>query len=349
MENTIEKNLGLVIGQNTKQAEKNLALLDALADNQFHSGQALANQFGISRASISNWINKLRQAGVAIHSVSGKGYCFPEYVRPYDVNQLKSELDGAAEGELINAKFLFDYQVESTSTNETVKTLFKTTLHRPILATTEKQTQGRGRRGRVWHSPYAQNCYLSLGYRFNAALSELSGLSLVVGLAFAEALSELNFPVELKWPNDLYLNGKKLGGILVELEGTFDAPCDVIIGVGLNVNMPLNDDGTEQIDQAWTSLSQYKGEVVDRTHLLLIIIPKLESFLAIFEQQGFTKFAQLWPQYDRYIDQAVNIISAEKVITGIAQGINEQGELLLQTEQGLLNISGGEISLRPVE
>lgn len=337
---------------NTKQAQ----LLTVLSDNQFHSGQALAEQFNSSRATVSNWIQKLRDSGVAIHSVSGKGYCFAEYVRPINVDQLKVALNSVVSSTVDsaqkNASIQLNYQPQTDSTNEVIKRLLKLEPPNPahiLFSTTEKQTAGRGRRGRQWHSPYAQNCYFSVGRQFNLALTELSGLSLVVGIAIAEALTELNYPIQLKWPNDLYLNGKKLGGILVELEGAFESPCHVIIGVGINVNMPSIEVESNQIDQAWISLSQYKGEVINRTELLAIITPKILMFLSVFEQQGFKKISELWAQYDCYFNQAVNIISVDKTTTGIAKGINTRGELILQTTQGEKIISGGEISLRPVQ
>jgi len=311
-------------------------LIDALAKEGFHSGQALAKEFSMSRAGISKWINKLRDAGYDIHSVPGKGYCFAPYVQPLDTDKIKAQLKGKASC-IINR--------ETGSTNEDVKRFFRANLGNRVFATTEKQTQGRGRRGRVWHSPYAQNIYFSLGLKLDLAISELSGLSIVVGLAIADLLKQKSIPIQLKWPNDIYLEGKKLGGILVELEGAFEPPCNVIIGVGLNINMPQQD---QQIDQAWHCLSEFSGQVINRTELLIELYQQLTTYITEFCEHGMSQFADKWSQYDLYYHQPVQLMSGEQVQTGTNLGINEQGGLRLQTETGEVQINGGEISLRPV-
>ncbi|MCU4677170.1 bifunctional biotin--[acetyl-CoA-carboxylase] ligase/biotin operon repressor BirA [Catenovulum sp. 2E275] len=310
-------------------------LLEALGQDGFHSGEVLAKQFNMSRAAISKWINKLRNAGYDIHSVPGKGYCFANYVQPFDQPLIRAKL--ADKLHLILSR-------ETDSTNEDVKQCFKQTEFERILATTEKQTAGRGRRGRVWHSPYAQNIYFSLGLKLDLAISELSGLSLVVGLAIADLLKSKGVPIQLKWPNDIYLEGKKLGGILVELEGAFEPPCNVIIGTGLNVNMPQQ---AQAIDQAWQSLAEYTGKVINRTELLLELVDQLQLYLTQFCQNGMAEFVEKWPTYDLYHYQKVQLISGEQVTRGINLGINEQGGLRLLTDSGEVELNGGELSLRP--
>lgn len=309
-------------------------LLQSLQDNEFHSGEALAKQFGMSRAGIAKWITKLRQAGYDIHSVSGKGYCFPPYVKPLEHQKIEQSINKQAKCILTS---------ETDSTNEDVKRCFRTENIHCILASTDKQTSGRGRRGRVWHSPYAQNLYFSLGLKLNLAISELSGLSIVVGLAIADLLKQKGIPAQLKWPNDIYLEGKKLGGILVELEGAFEPPCNVIIGIGLNVNMPQQG---QEIDQAWLSLSEYQGKVIDRSLLLIELFKQLNLYIERFCLQGMADFVTLWPEYDLYYQQAVQLISGEQVQTGVNLGINQQGGLVLLTDEGEISINGGEISLR---
>lgn len=312
-------------------------LLSALADKGFHSGEDLAKRFSISRAAISKWISKLRDAGYHIHSVPGKGYCFAPYVRPLEAEKIEQAVSGQAQVILTS---------ETDSTNEDVKRAFRASSGtQPILASTEKQTIGRGRRGRVWHSPYAQNIYLSLGLKLDVAISELSGLSIVVGLAVADLLKAQGLPVQLKWPNDIYLEGKKLGGILVELEGAFEPPCNVIIGLGLNVNMPRQ---SQDIDQPWQSLSEFQGQVIDRSELVIKLFNQLMTYTKQFCEQGMDEFVTKWPSYDLYHQQSVQLISGEQVQAGINMGINHQGGLVMQVGSELQHFNGGEISLRPL-
>lgn len=312
-------------------------LLNALADKGFHSGEDLAKRFSISRAAISKWISKLRDAGYDIHSVPGKGYCFAPYVRPLEPSKIAQALLNQAQVILT---------AETDSTNEDVKRAFRANQTQlPILATTEKQTIGRGRRGRVWHSPYAQNIYLSLGLKLDVAISELSGLSIVIGLAVADLLKQQGLPVQLKWPNDIYLEGRKLGGILVELEGAFEPPCNVIIGLGLNVNMPRQ---AQEIDQPWQSLSEFQGQVIDRTELVIQLYKQLTVYITQFCEQGMDDFVAKWPTYDLYHHQSVQLISGEQVQTGINMGINHQGGLVMQIGNEAQSFNGGEVSLRPL-
>ncbi|MER2492440.1 bifunctional biotin--[acetyl-CoA-carboxylase] ligase/biotin operon repressor BirA [Catenovulum sediminis] len=313
------------------------ALLECLCDGHFHSGQDLATYFSTSRASISNWIHKLEAAGYQIHKLPGKGYSLPTYVKPLNFEYLQASLKD---------EFILLLNRHSASTNEEVKQYFKQQTEQAVLAATDKQTAGRGRRGRVWHSPFAQNLYFSLGLTVNLPLSALSGLSLVVGIAVADYLRQLNIYTELKWPNDIYLDGKKLGGILIELEGDFEPPCNLIVGVGLNVNMHSDE---SEIDQAWQSLASYRGELFSRDDLLISLSRQIKQYIEEFVQSGMSRFVQKWAQYDRYLDKQVTLMSGNNKKIGINRGIDQLGNLLLETQFGMQTISGGEISLRATE
>ncbi|WP_016954148.1 biotin--[acetyl-CoA-carboxylase] ligase [Catenovulum agarivorans] len=318
---------------------QHMSLLEVLCDNNYHSGEDLAAQFDVSRATISNWIGQIRDSGIDIHSVPGRGYLLPAHMQPLNFQQLQAGLP---------ANFHYLLSRETNSTNEEVKQLFKQkklAAQTIVLSATDKQTQGRGRRGREWISPFAQNLYFSLGIQINLPMAELSGLSLVVGIAVAKALQAHQLNPQLKWPNDIYLTGKKLGGILIELEGNFEPPYSVVIGVGLNVNMV---ESAQNIDQAWNSLALHTGNNWQRTQVLIDLVNEINQQVELFYQQGFAPFAKLWPHFDVYLNQQVNIVSGERVEQGTNIGVDERGNLLLQQGNIVKSITGGEVSLRPV-
>lgn len=207
----------------------------------------------------------------------------------------------------------------------------------------EQQTAGRGRRGRNWHSPLGANIYLSLRWCFPHVPAHLSLLSLVTGLAVAEALQRIGIQGHgVKWPNDLYYHNKKLGGILLESVGSLT---QVVIGIGLNVNM-LPTQG-ETIDQPWTSLQQIQGRVIERNALIAQILNLLVVDLQAFLQWDMAQFQRHWQQWDVLNKQQVRVLSGDESIEGIAQGIDSQGQLCLRLADGSLRtFSSADISVR---
>ncbi len=315
-------------------------LLHLLNDGCFHSGDELALHLLVTRASISKWVKKINQNLVLIDSVKGKGYRLAANIRLLEKSKIEQAL--GSELELIISE-------QSESTNDTVKAQLRQAaqpLVKPILASTEKQTQGRGRRGRQWVSPYAENLYFSAGFELDLSLAELNGLSLVVGIAITKVLESLSYPISLKWPNDVYLNGQKVAGVLVELEGGFDSPCRIVIGIGLNVNMAPCNILTDAIDQEWTSLCQHSGQYEDRSELLVKLYQQLDLELKDFVKQGFKPFIEQWAKYDHFKQQQVRLLMPNKEIEGLVVGVDEQGALILDTNEGEQCFIAGEVSLR---
>ncbi len=171
------------------------------------------------------------------------------------------------------------------------------------------------------------------------------GLSLVVGVALVETLQSFGYhQVGLKWPNDVYAQGAKLAGILVEMSATSGGSCHVVIGVGLNLLMPLQP--VHGINQPWTALSAIRAESVPRNRLGAEFIRRLRLALQEFEAGGMAPFLARWNHLDVYRDRPVRLLLGEQEIRGVARGIDEQGGLVLETESGLQTYVGGEISLR---
>ena len=207
----------------------------------------------------------------------------------------------------------------------------------------DQQTAGRGRRGREWQSPAGMNVYLSVRWCFKPVPEYLPLLSLVTGLAVADALEDCAIHGHgLKWPNDLYYDGKKLGGILLEAVGS---PKDVVIGIGLNVNMLLESGAA--IDQPWTSLQQIRGEPVERHALIVAILQRLIPRLKAFPRLDITQFQHDWQRRDLLQGREVLVQSGTETLQGLASGVDNRGQLKITLYDGSIkNLSSADVSVR---
>jgi len=315
------------------------ALIAFLADGEFHSGEKLGELLGVSRTAVWKQLQKLEGLGVTLESVKGLGY---RIAGGLDLLQ-KQEIAAA----LGSASGVCDLTLleETTSTNDWVKA--RQGSWHGVTCLAERQTGGRGRRGRAWVSPYGRNLYLSMGWGFEGGVAALEGLSLAVGVAVCRTLGGGAAPegVALKWPNDILLNGRKLAGVLVEMQGDPSGACQVVVGIGVNYGMgPLQG---EEIDQPWAD----GRELVDmsRSQLAGALIRELAAMLQLFAEQGFASFREEWSSYDATRDKPVRLTAANRTIDGIARGIDAHGALLVETVQGVESFYGGEVSLRVSE
>ncbi|MAG76447.1 MAG: biotin--[acetyl-CoA-carboxylase] synthetase [Colwelliaceae bacterium] len=317
-------------------------LINALAGGGFVSGQSIADELSVSRAAISNQVKALNEMGLDIFKVRGKGY---QLANPLVL------LDKVAIGEGLNA-LRADNCVEThtliDSTNDYLMRKLPNQVTQGQVCIAEYQSAGRGRRGRQWISPFGSHLYLSYYHKLNDGFSAAMGLSLVTALAISDAINTLyDVQVQLKWPNDVYLDGVKLAGILIDLEGQATGDCHSVIGIGVNLQMP--EQAAEQITQPWTDLQQYVGERIDRNELVVAIIVALNQRLKQQSEQGVESMLSDWHQHDLYLNQTVKIITGENEEFGICRGVNEQGALLLETNGQLKTLFGGEVSLRGVD
>lgn len=215
-----------------------------------------------------------------------------------------------------------------------------------VVCLAEQQTAGRGRRGRSWVSPLGRNIYCSVAWQERSGIAALQGLSLLVGVVLCDALQGLGVDgLSLKWPNDVLRDGRKLAGILIEVQSDPSGPATAIIGVGVNVAMPSQ--AAEAIDQPWTDLRSAAS-----SHSRNVIVGQfmngLLPALAELSTQGFAAYRDRWMDLDAYAGQAVVVHSSEQRIAGTARGVDGTGALLLETASGMQTIHGGEVSLRPV-
>lgn len=322
-----------------------LQLLTVLSDRQFHSGTELGELFGISRSAISQHIQTIKEWGIDVFAVAGKGYRLAEAISLLDLEPIRQQLST-----VLTTLPVLEYFPHIDSTNAyLMDRLGDGQLANGHCVLAEAQTQGRGRRGRVWQSPFASNIYLSMFWRLERGVAAAMGLSLVIGVCVVRALARFNIPTQLKWPNDVLVNGKKLAGILVELQGQNGGECDVVIGVGLNVAMPGN--SAAQIDQPWIDIKTLIGQLPDRSILAAELIAQLVEALPLYDAEGFTPFMDAWRQHDAFMGKTVKVISGTHQTLGTVRGVTSQGALLLScAESGeLKTFFGGEVSLRGAE
>lgn len=315
------------------------AILALLADGQFHSGEKLGEQLGVSRAAVWKALQPLEVQGFPIHRVRGKGYRIPVGAVLLESKAIQAGLPDAE-----SARWEWHIRQQVDSTNAEAQRLVAEAGLRPLVVVAEQQSAGRGRRGRVWSSPFGQNLYMSFVEPVSGGAQGLEGLSLVVGLTLVQTLEACGYQgLRLKWPNDVLLDGAKLAGVLLEISGDLTADAVVVIGVGVNVLMEV--DGN--IDQRWTSLrrSGQKG-VLDRNQLVAAFATRLVGALELFSREGFSAFRDQWQHYDAWRDAEVRVVSGSNILAGRNLGVSAQGALRLLTAGGEIDISGGEVSLR---
>jgi BirA family biotin operon repressor/biotin-[acetyl-CoA-carboxylase] ligase len=315
-------------------------LLRRLSDGRFHSGEALAEAFGLSRSSIFNILAQAESMGLAIHAVRGRGYRMPEPVEWLESEVTVRHLGAAADAYAIH---VLD-SVESTNTALMAAALDGAADGTLICA--EHQQSGKGRRGRRWHSVVGGSLTFSVLWRFETGLQSLAGLSLAVGLAVARAVNRHSrHPAKLKWPNDVLVDYRKLAGILVEVQGDMHGAAFAVVGIGLNVR--LNEAQRDVVDQAVIDLTEM-GVTVGRNQLLADCLQELHAVLTLFRRHGFAALREDWLALDAYAGRAVTLsLPNARSVQGLASGVDETGAFLLRDAQSTVgSYSGGEISLR---
>lgn len=308
------------------------------------TGEALAADDGTSRAAVWKRIRALRAAGIEVDARPGQGYALRRPPDLLDPAAIHAALPAAAVAELAGLEVA--WQLDSTNSE---------LLRRPVPARgcvvllAERQSAGRGRRGRPWASPLAANLYLSVSRAFGGGLARLGGLSLVAGVAAAEALREQGLAIGLKWPNDLVVADggrlRKLGGLLVEGGGELAGHARAVVGIGLNVRMP--DAAARAIDQPWTDLSQLCEPAPPRNALAAALLARLLPALATFDAEGLAPFLARYGTFDVLRGRRILVQRGDDTTAGVALGVAEDGALRLRGDDGAeLGVHSGEVSVR---
>ncbi|MCE3001275.1 MAG: biotin--[acetyl-CoA-carboxylase] ligase [Xanthomonadaceae bacterium] len=306
-------------------------LLAALAHPQGASGSELAARFGVTRAAVWKRIEALRAAGLAVEAVAGRGYRLAAPLDLLDAAAIRAALPADAARRL--ATLVVDAEVDSTSSALLRDAAAGARSGSARLA--ERQTAGRGRRGRAWQSPIAANLYLSVLWRFEGGLSALAGLSIAAGVAVAQALQTLGADgVRLKWPNDLVHDDRKLGGILVDAAGEWAGPCHAVVGIGINVRMPAA--AAAAIDQPWTDLAQVLGgrDGPLRNPVAAALLAQLLPALATFETGGLAPFRTAFAALDALHGRAVTVHDGAAPWAATAAGLCDDGRLRVTDPKG---------------
>ncbi|MFC4701539.1 bifunctional biotin--[acetyl-CoA-carboxylase] ligase/biotin operon repressor BirA [Glaciecola siphonariae] len=312
-----------------------------LNSENFVSGEEISRGLGITRSSVSNHIKAISELGLDIFSVKGRGYKLAKPLTLLSEGKIRQHMAIQSTSQSTSDILLRNIV---SSTNDVVKQLAPS-LKQGSVCLAECQTQGRGRRGRTWVSPFGSSIYMSMLWRFDSGYQSMAGLSLLIGIGLNRALQRLGVHTcKLKWPNDVYNAGKKLAGILIEVEGQIGEQTLAVIGVGVNIELA---DGLEAIDQAYTDVQEALGGAVDRNIFTAYLLEALWDMLPEFQQNGLAPFMEEWRAADLYFDKKVSLISGSYTTHGVSKGIDSSGALLLETNGAVKPYHGGEISVRP--
>ncbi|WP_027966094.1 biotin--[acetyl-CoA-carboxylase] ligase [Halomonas halocynthiae] len=319
-------------------------LIRLLSDGELHSGQQLGERLGVSRAAVWKQLRKLESLGIELVSVRGRGY---RLARPLEL------LDGAALVSKLSRdsrRHLQRLIVEDSlpSSNEYLRQRFMQGAGHGEVCLVEYQETGRGRRGRRWSAPWGGAVMLSTGWRFEAGVASLEGLSLAVGVVLAQVLERHAVRPFLKWPNDVLLamadgSFAKLAGILVEVSGDVAGPCEAVIGLGINVDFSAAFRG--DIEQSVATVHD-QSPALSRNVLAADVIDSLLPLLAGFEKSGFAPWQDAWNARHGFAGLPVEVIRGKQRLSAIAESADTAGNLWVRHAGGRERLAGGEVSLR---
>ncbi|MCY7389499.1 MAG: biotin--[acetyl-CoA-carboxylase] ligase [Burkholderiales bacterium] len=322
------------------------SLLRELSHEHFVSGARLAEKYGVSRSAVSDALRDATDAGIGIFSLTRKGYRLAEPIELLDLARIHAALGATAKR--------VDVEVLATIDSTNTELMRRATLGAPsgMCLAAVLQTAGGGGRGRVWHSALGASLTFSLLWRFDKGAAQLGGLSLAVGLAVLRALrttcnAGLRAPhaIALKWPNDIVAGNAKLAGVMVETQCEMLGPTNVVIGVGINLN--LSDRQKKNIDQPSTDLGAFCDQLPSRNLLLAQTLQELVLVLDTFGRTGFTTFTSAWVDNHALHGKPVRVLHVDgSTLEGIAKGVAEDGALVVSVRGKDQRIASAEVSLR---
>jgi len=316
-------------------------LLSIISDGKLHSGEELAHQLNISRAAIWKSIQYLRTLGLKIEAIQSQGYQLNHQIELLSDKKIKQNLQSSAKKLCGNVQLLF----KTDSTNSYLfKQLDKRNIHSDVVLA-EYQSGGRGRRGNKWLSPLASGLTFSVGWHFDIAPKALSLLSLYIGVAIARTFEAENMAeVGLKWPNDIIVMDKKIGGVLIEVRGEASGPVDVVIGVGINYD--IEEETKSAIGQPVTDICSHTKKRISRNSLIALLLSNIFNVLESLEEDQASNLLDEWRAFDHYVGRNAKLILPNEEIEGVLKGVDNQGALLLSVGKEVKSFTSGEISLR---
>ncbi|MGL4791951.1 MAG: biotin--[acetyl-CoA-carboxylase] ligase [Anaerotignaceae bacterium] len=317
-------------------------LLDLLkSTNDYLSGEEIGEALGVSRASVWKYINALRKEGYEIEAVTNRGYKINNTFQVLNEREISKSLNTWEFGKEL-------YVIETVdSTNNKVRELAQNGAKEGCTVIAETQTGGKGRLGRPWKSPPGNGVWISVLLKPEIAPQNVSSITLLAGLSVCKVLRALfGVNAEIKWPNDVLLNGKKLCGILTEMNAQMESVDFVIVGIGINVN---NASFPKDIEDVATSIYQNIGKEVNRIPIICELLKELEKNYAIYKQKGFSGIRAEYSNLCVTLNKEVKVIAKDGFI-GKAVEITDEGELVVEkSDKTRVTVFSGEVSIRPVK
>lgn len=324
------------------------ALLALLADGTLQSGVGLAGQLGMSRAAVWKLVGELREHGVPVESLPRSGYRLPRPVELLDADSIRRILDerGRRLGQRLEVLF------ETDSTNTYLYGEPAPAPNQPRVAFAELQHAGRGRRGRSWLAPFGSGLTFSVAWTFADMPAGLPALGLAIGVGVAQALRSIGLAeAQVKWPNDLVWQRRKLGGLLLQLRSEAGGPASVVAGLGLNVALPaearssLDLPGVQPVADLHEALA---GRMPGRNELAALLAAAMLDTLDEFARDGYASFAARWAALDALAGARVCVAQADGSVEGEACGADADGALLVRVDGHVQRFYSGDVSLRAV-
>jgi BirA family transcriptional regulator, biotin operon repressor / biotin---[acetyl-CoA-carboxylase] ligase len=319
-------------------------VLRELSAAQFTSGADIARRHGVSRSAVSDAMKDAANLGVQVFSLTKRGYRLAEPLELLDLATLRAQL-GATQSRV-------DVQLADVIDSTNSALLNQALLGAPsgTCLAAEVQTAGRGRRGRAWQSALGASLTFSMLWRFNKGAAELGGLSLAVGVAVARALRALGVDARLKWPNDIVMNDRKLGGILIETQGDMLGPTIAVVGIGLNlrlpdqmkasIDQPVTDIATETRDAAVTAPAMSRNTLLART------LTELVGVLDPFQQHGFGGLVDAWRALNAHAGRMVEVNAPDGVYLAKVVDVSPSGALIVERGSVRTQLTAAELSVR---
>jgi BirA family biotin operon repressor/biotin-[acetyl-CoA-carboxylase] ligase len=319
-------------------------LLKLLADGELRSGEWLAEAMGHTRAAVWKAVERLRGLGVEVLAVPRRGYRLATPIELLDGARMVEQIATGRRVHLRSLETLFE--VDSTNTRLLAAAAPPKGLADVCIS--ELQHAGRGRLGRRWIAPFGAGVAMSVAWSFSDMARSLPALSLGVGVAVARALARAGGRgIALKWPNDIWFQDRKMGGVLIELRAEAQGPAHVVIGIGVNVFLPPG--ARQKIEASGVAVAAVEDAcdaVPSRNWVAGAILDELLSMLLVYEEQGFGAFREAWSALDALSGRSAQIVVGDRVVSGLARGVDADGALLLDSSEGMHRFVSGEASLR---
>jgi BirA family biotin operon repressor/biotin-[acetyl-CoA-carboxylase] ligase len=305
------------------------------------SGEEISRQLGVSRTAVWKHISSLREEGHQVISKSKVGYVLvdsPDLLYPLEI---MSQVDEGSFGSNII------YREEVGSTNNLAKEEADRGAFHGTVVLAERQMAGKGRRGRIWSSGTNKGIWMSMILRPSFSPQLAPRLTFVAAIAVIRAVEKVSgIKLELKWPNDVYCRGKKVAGILTEMKAELDLIDYVVIGIGFNVNQ-LEEDFDQELQEIATSLIMISGRQFNRQELVVNVLREFAYWYQIFAGNGFAPVLSEWKEWDITIGKQVIVKEVTRQYPGVARGVDEDGNLLVEDDLGKLHrVYSGEVSIR---